>query len=458
MSSVLFLVFVAFSEPRPLDAFRANFAAIRAGLDYTYEKGSVDASAVDTPRFWEGGPPVIERSRQVLEGRWATDGVSEYFLVNPRAWGAAPVVRPDEGSLVPLRANEFTAEILVRDRIMAWHDGRTDRVHVAIADRPARVQTGIGPFYWFGPQPFPRKVEVTFESAAPVVRDADWDGHRLEVETYLRRYPGIGWYRMEVGYDPAIGYLPRVIKTVGKDEGQAPTFQDLYVVDARPCAAGGFIPTEWYELTYGGPGPEDPAAYGLETPMNPRSRVTLGHFLIGAIEDDVGPLALERLDKVVALSAVGGEVPLPRGGQALTIDRIRSLLGNRLDEAASRPLGSLDQLELDRYQERPARSWTVPAAVIGFVILASLTALYIRKKRALLLMTAVVAQSGCAADDGAAVPQLTVECLQPVVLFERPDARVAFEIANEGGATFVTRSADGGCACRRFEPGTFPCG
>ena len=50
----------------------------------------------------------------------------------------------------------------------------------------------------------------------------------------------------EVAYDPSVGYLPRFVRSFTLNKDQTYISRELYLAEARPCTAGGFVPTEWY--------------------------------------------------------------------------------------------------------------------------------------------------------------------------------------------------------------------
>jgi hypothetical protein len=50
-------------------------------------------------------------------------------------------------------------------------------------------------------------------------------------------------------YDPSVGYLPRHVRQLGVSNGLG-LCKEFYLVGARPCAQGGFVPTEYYEAIF----------------------------------------------------------------------------------------------------------------------------------------------------------------------------------------------------------------
>ena len=80
MAALIVLLALSQHPPGPLDAFRANYASIKAEVDFQFTGGSFK----DTKRLWEGQVPDYVKSHvQDLDltilGHWACDGTAEYF-------------------------------------------------------------------------------------------------------------------------------------------------------------------------------------------------------------------------------------------------------------------------------------------------------------------------------------------------------------------------------------------
>ena len=77
MVTALVLVALSQVQPGPLDGFRANYASMKAEVDFDYTEGDLKPG---TDRPWNGGRPAYAESADSrVTGRWACDGTAEYF-------------------------------------------------------------------------------------------------------------------------------------------------------------------------------------------------------------------------------------------------------------------------------------------------------------------------------------------------------------------------------------------
>src|SRR5262245_49421412 len=80
MNIVLALIAFGQVAPGPLDAFRANFASIRADVEYTFEFGTADSATVEDGRLWKGEVTgFVEQPNRSVVGRWSYDGATERY-------------------------------------------------------------------------------------------------------------------------------------------------------------------------------------------------------------------------------------------------------------------------------------------------------------------------------------------------------------------------------------------
>src|SRR5262249_2975437 len=156
------------------------------------------------------------------------------------------------------------------------------------------VLLGRGPFCWWGTFRFPTTLKHDFADRAPSVRRMTLGGYDVVAEAYQIDIKDDAWVRTEIYYDPSVGYLPRYVRARGIG-GRSALCRELYLVSARPCAAGGFVPTEFYEAVYGIAPPKHLAGDEFDDPFAPRPlrKVTLGHFVATDFKDFKGPAALE---------------------------------------------------------------------------------------------------------------------------------------------------------------------
>ena len=74
MTTLLMLVLFQQVPAGPLDAFRANFASIKADVDYTFEFGTADSSTMEGGAMAGRGHSGSLRGRPAVHGRWSYDG------------------------------------------------------------------------------------------------------------------------------------------------------------------------------------------------------------------------------------------------------------------------------------------------------------------------------------------------------------------------------------------------
>lgn len=140
-----------------------------------------------------------------------------------------------------------SVEALCDEETFAFHSlmpGKSSlHVHTLVGKFPAPL---VGPFTWFSFYRFDRDLAVNYPGASPVGRVAVRVGRPTEVEVYERSV-GDDRVRREVAYDPGVGHLPRFYRGIayGQDRGRSnASVDEFYLIDAKICSAGGFVPTE----------------------------------------------------------------------------------------------------------------------------------------------------------------------------------------------------------------------
>ena len=110
------------------------------------------------------------------------------------------------------------------------------------------------------------------------------NGYRTEVEIYTQNTDDVR--SLEVHYDPSIGYLPRYARVCGPGNPTRYGVKEMYMLDARPCKAGGFVPFEWYSVSYFVDNfPRRFPAYDHKTVLKPSYHlVGIGHYKAAADE------------------------------------------------------------------------------------------------------------------------------------------------------------------------------
>jgi hypothetical protein len=238
--------------------------------------------------------------------------------------------------------------------------------------------------------------------------------------------------------------------------------KEMYLISARPCAEGGFVPTELYETEFSADVPSQvrPTELQLESgPYRVKHKVVLGHLKLTDLRDARGPVAITELKKVHTIVGQGGAAPLLTKAP-LSIDRIKSMLGRKLTDRRTRHVSSVDVAELNKEFAQPRRysgwAWTT-VAVVG---LAVFTIILRKRMTAVMLAVGLV---GVASQGGCAPParplfSLTVSFDRPHVLVGREQGFIPlFLIAqNDGNVPLRVFKVDGGCTCRQVDQSLLP--
>ena len=127
MITIVAAILLGQVSPGPLDAFRANFASIRADVDFVYEHGHADSATIEGDRLWAGQVVGFEEhpARGAI-GRWSYDGKLERYEIStpPSALQDARRRRGD-GEIQPYRREPF--ELIYDGVRAAYHtiDGKS---------------------------------------------------------------------------------------------------------------------------------------------------------------------------------------------------------------------------------------------------------------------------------------------------------------------------------------------
>ena len=461
MAFLLACMFTA-QGPGPLDAFKANEAAIQVNTEFLFESGTAARSVVSSGTAGTpGGVPFDANSLRTVVGRWEFDGTTEHLdCAHPPDVDAEIQKSRKPGQIV---AYQPAAETIWDGETAAWHTLHEgdNGVQVAPSIEPPFMQ--YGPFMWFGPSNFPSTLASEFPGVKPIIKPGSRGGRPTEVLIY-RSTINDGWQQYEISLDPGIGYLPRFARIIGvsRDEkGKPVTYaKEMYLIEASPCGAGGFAPTEWYVAAFEVDELEKHYPnYDAETVLTPNSsRVGIAHYKTTKFKDRKGPVQLDRLDGVQTISGYGGTVNLTGSSKALTLDEIKTKLGrDRLAKSAKPSLPSIDAEDLHRFDQGRTIS---PWAYIGgpSVLIALIAAvIYWRRSTRVLSLLLLVFLPGCGAASRP-VPRLTAAFKQPRLIYEAGGnaTPMTLLVTNEGNRTLEVFEADGGCSCRRVERSTLP--
>ena len=371
------------SDPGPIDAFRANYAATKVDLDYLYRSGAAEASVAGGGRLWSARDLGLAADpKGDLAGHWSCDGAVEAFRFGSTASVAAkgrqqpfpPSSRKIRLSYVP------DYECLTNGEWLVGHyidepDFSSKTLTLVRLDGSPGLYGGSGPYHWWPMSPFTSLLAASFREVAPSRGTMDQGGRPTEYEVYRKGPPG-DWRQLEIYYDPAAGYLPRYARLV-VTLGPAAVISEFYLIDSGRCAAGGFVPTEWYSNVFKlDRFAADHPKYSHGAVLESRNRSTVGHFRATRFADRLRPAELVRLDGVSLVNAPGGHVKLDRDPASLSLPEIRSLVGpKRMIQPPPLAMGTLDVAELDRFAKPTPSRWalaTTLAVATGLVGLALL--------------------------------------------------------------------------------------
>ena len=356
----------------PEDAFRANFSAIRANVRYRVQASlAAPIEALEELRAWTSAEvSFVEHPRFGLDIEWTCDGAAQHVICRSASASeltdaAAPAANndpPTDGSPGGvMRPANFTAadkgfEVLWDGEIQVEHRLDLPDVQVHVGDAEGMLYTTSGPFLWWGILKYPSHLRVNFPKSVPIVHRATLGGRELVVAVYEDEFDPNGWARLEVWHDPAVEYLPRFARYV-VGYTSAGRCREYFLVDAKPCSHGGYVPTKVYEANFDIDPPKRLLASefdGRAPAPRPRSQIHMRRLEATEFRDSKEAVHLEKLENVKTIAAKGGSVPLGKG-VLLTLERLKSLLGRKLTDPAPLPLPAIDYAELQEFTAEPTR-------------------------------------------------------------------------------------------------------
>jgi hypothetical protein len=449
-------------EPGPLDAFRANFASLGASLEFLQRTGLADAGAVLDDALWDRPALTIDEdiAHQVM-GRWDCVNGVVHILSSPSDEAtkrAKPPLKPSTLSSEP-----FPYEAVYDQEGLLYHIiGSNNGLQYFPGSVP--LQVTHGPFHFIAPY-FPYIIDDIFPEVRPVREKGSRGGHPCEIEVYRIDYGGGSWQQLEVAYDPSIGHLPRHVRLVGSAaEGGKKFVREMMLTEARMSAAGGYVPTDWYELNYDVRSVQGrwPQAGARLEPAD--HRVGVIHFAATKFEDRSAPVRLERLQGVTTLAGPGGVVRLPSDRDRISPERARSVLGRRATTVANAGLPSIDEAELRQFDRRQGWGrwgWSVAVAAPIVVVAA---AWWFRRRRAgtgpgLILMTLILPPlvGGCGIH-APPIVRLAAEFERSPLIHDAnaPHVDALLIVRNVGNQGLTIFNVDGGCTCRKVDTAALP--
>lgn len=314
LATAILLGALAAGRLTPLEQSQANYSTIRAKVQFRF---AYDLSA-------DSG---VENPASVILGTWACDGRTEHLR-----W------RPEEGG--PSLA---TDEVLWNGETLVSR--RPHSLKVAAGKEAALPQDARSPLWWGMATSFPHLIETVFQGVTPSLLPGVREGRPVEVESYCKVHES-GWTRIEVAYDPSIGWLPRTARLIrfARESGTV-TGLAMEVREAWRCASGGYVPTEWDCETWEVDGLQESSVESPESTPTGGRRAT-AHLRATSWHDlDYAP-AIITTGPVRAIDGPGGSVGLAPDVPPITLDEARRLLGPKA-KAPAPPTAPAEFLDRD---------------------------------------------------------------------------------------------------------------
>ena len=318
----------------------------------------------------------------------------------------------------------------------------------------------LGPFGWWSDAPFPQILKVYYPGLQPKRHKSTRGGHPVEVEVYTKDGPR-QLDRLEIAYDPSLGYVPRYARGVSHMGGNEPAWvKEVFVIAAKPCAAGGFVPIEWYETMFSVTRFADLAAtYDDETALEPDAKwIGLAHFVATKVTDRSKPVALEYLDLNPVASTPGGLIRIAGSPKGLTMADVKAMATEKVMDPPKAVLPQLDFGEVKEYTELPGRPWGTYAlwGAAAFIV-AGMAFVGVRRGRGMGVILALIVAGGCAKP---ATPVAHVSAaFEKTRLLYQPGERsmtLGLVVKNDGNQPLRLFKVDGGCSCRQVDDANFP--
>ncbi|MFI5456704.1 MAG: hypothetical protein ACHRXM_14750 [Isosphaerales bacterium] len=454
MLIIIMITSFAQVKPGPIDAFRSNLAASRVRVRFEcnfYDRIDISTLFQRFEKFAPGPGPADEPSH-IVQGRWDFDGSCEHYVL--RITGGAQ--RDPNGRTGPIPA----CELIWDGETYAYHYLAPGESVLHVETKIVRPPLGVvGPFTPKRRYRLDRELDTDYANAQIEHKTAERAGRKLEVEIYKKSRPE-HQQRQEIAYDPAIGYLPRFVRSIayGTENGRSTaSFREMYLIGARQCAAGGFVPTEWYvvgghifdfESKYPG--------YSDETRLTSSDAPHLVHFKVVKMEDQRGPVVLDEMEGVTQIWAPGGLYGSKGDLPHLSLAEMKKVLGKRMVPSNRPVLSNIDYAELHEFDQTPRGTPWLVSLVCGIVVVALLWGVRTwRRRGALLLLGLAFVIAGCGHHS---VPLLTAGLSPARLIYDasKPALQTTLVVNNAGNRTLQLFGVDAGCSCRQIDKSQLP--
>jgi hypothetical protein len=267
-------------------------------------------------------------------------------------------------------------------------------------------------------------------------------------------------YTYVVAYDASIGFLPRYVRLMMHDRSNdLGMIEEMYLVDARRCSYGGYVPCEWIQLSFDIEG--FGAKYRDVKPGSvlepPNSEVSIGWFRAEQFDDLLAEPAVQNDEGFTHLSSGGGTVAVPGRAKTLTLTEMRRALGLKVYTAP--PVSRIDSIEAHEFDGTSNSSLKVWIGCL-LLILLGCGFLFVGYRRyrsvRMLLLFGTVVVLGCAQP----LPALQTTLTPAVIAYDwqADDAPASFtlSIRNTGNCVLEIKEMKTGCSCALADSSAFP--
>lgn len=317
--TIVMLAAVSADAPGPVDAFIRNYRETHVSAKFKYKitmKCAIPSSNKDHTIQADWQPS--GETWLTTSGLWESDGDTEHILLKGN----------DIEIKKPANISAFPYEMLSNLDCRAYH--RFDDLKNAIVFRSGVPLTfnAYGGYSWWN-TPFLEFLTEEYrgvKSENSVVMLAGRKIHRVSYT--IESSDSLS--RLVLNFDPEVGYLPRYIRafSCGKPNTKSQAiFKEMYLISAKPCAAGGFVPTEWADSFFAIDN-FDPAdiKYDNDSILVPSTTVQVGHFKINEFANLNRPVVMDQLTGVAQIAWPAGVADLPPNTRTLTLPQIVSLV------------------------------------------------------------------------------------------------------------------------------------
>ena len=325
---------------------------------------------------------------------------------------------------------------------------------------PGWIGNSGGPFYWWGKCRFPIVIEEEFKYARVNRAQSLVNGYRTEVEIYTQKTDDVR--SLDIHYDPSIGYLPRYPRVCGPANRTTHGVKEMYMLDARPCAAGGFVPFEWYSVSYYVDNfPRRFPAYDHNTVLKPSYHlVGIGHYKALRMTDRKKTVTLEKLTGITRIATNEGAVSLRSIPDRMGLDEVESRLQSVFAHP-KHPPPAVDTDELRRFMKPPVRNTGWYSVLVGGLVFTMILAgfLVLRHRGLFFLLILVLPISpGCGGSPSSSAPQLAAEVSPSLIIYELNKSLldVTLLVTNKSTQNVKLFQASGGCSCRKIDQRCLP--